>query len=236
MVVVAQVIRTLTARAFRLSIAGAGRALPRSLRFHYARIASQVLGPIITYRLRPMAHLGPLNSDFELSLGYVIRAMTEHGCEFDVPVRVHGEEAIPGDGALFVSGHLYLAIACVRFLCDRGVPMSLVRQTPEEHHLIGTRKPLPIIISDKFVFVRIRNALRAGRSVAVLLDHATTGGLTIHQQAIGVAILSRVPIVFFGANAGEDGVIEVFFERPRGSDVGEISRELLAFIKRLAPG
>jgi len=191
--------------------------------------------PVIASRLRPSCGLGLLNSDLSLSLGYVLRAMTEHGCELEVPVRVRGEEAIPSAGAIFVGGHLYLSIAAVRFLCDRGVPVSLVRPAPDEHRLLGTRRPLPIIASDKSIFVRIRNTVRAGGSVAVLVDDASTGEVTIRPQTIELALRAQMPIVFFGANLAEDGAIEAVFERPRGRDTAEISRQLLAFLFRLAP-
>jgi hypothetical protein len=72
--------------------------------------------------------------------------------------------------------------------------------------------------------------------VAALLDHATTDGLIIRPQVIEMAIRSRIPIVFFGAKAGEDDAIEVVFERPQHGDAGEISNQLLAFLMRLAPG
>ena len=236
MVVVASILRSLIAPPFRLLIGGLGLAVPHSLRSRYACIAARFLRPAIALGLRTTP-LGLLNSDFELSYGYVIRAMTRLGCTFDIPTRVHGEEAIPRGAALFVTGHLFLSTVGVRFLCERGVPVSLIRATSERHYLVGTRTPMPVIVSsDNLLFVKMRNALRAGKSVAVMLDDASTGPLTIRPQAIDVAIRSRIPIVFFGANVAADYTAEVVFERPRGSDAGEIARELLAFITRLAPG
>ncbi len=193
-------------------------------------LLARLFRPPIAKRLRPVAGLGLLNSDLAISLGYVLRAATEFGCAFDVPLRVHGREAIPAGPALFASGHLYLAIAAVRFLCEQGRDVVLVRPTPEEHRLIGTRTPMPIIPSTRHLFVQMRNALRGGTSVAAMLDDASTGELVIRRPAIEIAVRSGIPIVFFKGDVAPDGAIDVTFERPRASDVEGIARELLEFL------
>ena len=231
MVVVAPLIRRLSARAFRVLIAGLGRLVPRSLRYRYARLFARLFRPLIAYQLRSIPGLASLNSELELSLGYVMRAMTEYGCQFDLPARIHGADAIPSGGVLFTTGHLFLAIAGVRFLCDQGRKVFLVRLTPE-HRLIGTRIPMPVIVPGNLLFVRMRNALRGGTSVAIMLDDALASELVIRRQAIEVAVRSGIPIVFFGANLGNDGAIDVVFERPRASDGEAIARELIDFIQR----
>jgi hypothetical protein len=235
-VAVAQIIRSLSARAFRLTIGGVGRAVPRRFRFRYVRFVARLFRSVIVWRLGPVNGLGLLNSELTLSLGYVIRTMTDCGCEFVLPMRVSGEESIPDQASLFVSGHLLLAGAGVRFLSERGVPLMLVRPTEDEYRLLGTRTRIPIFAyGEKLLLVRMRNALRAGTSVVALLDDASTGRLIIRPQALAAAVKSRLPIVFFGAYMGDEGKIEVVFARPRGSEVTDIAAELLAFIKSLAP-
>ncbi len=233
---VAQVIRSLSARAFRLAIGGVGRAVPRRFRFHYARFIGRLFRPLIARRLRPVNGLGLLNSDRILGLGYTLRAMTECGCEIDFPLRVKGEEAIPDQAALFVSGHFLFAGAAVRFLCARGVPVTLIRPTVDDYRLSGTRLRLPILAStDKLLFVRMRNALRAGMSVVALLDDASTGRLIIRPQPLAVAVRNHLPVVFFGATLDREANVQVVFERPRQTEATEIAAELLAFIGSIAP-
>jgi hypothetical protein len=228
--------RSLIARAFRLTIGVIGRLVPRRLRFPYARLAARVFRSFIAWRLGPVNFLGVLNSRQDLSLGYVMRAMTDCGCEFEIPMRVRGEESIPDEAALFVSGHLLLAALAIRFLRETGVPITIIDPTEDEYRLFGMRTRMTILASrDKFVFVRMRNALRTGTTIAGLIDDASTGRLMIRAQALEVAVRSGVPIVFFGAHTASDGEIEAVFARPRGRTADEIAAELLEFVERLAP-
>jgi hypothetical protein len=165
-----------------------------------------------------------------------MRAMTDCGCEFEIPMRVRGEEAIPDEAALFVSGHLLLAALAIRFLCETGIPITIIDPTEDEYRLFGMRTRMKILPSrDKFVFVRMRNALRTGTTIAGLIDDASTGRLMIRPQALEVAVRSGVPIVFFGAHTADDGEIEAVFARPRGRKADEIAAELLEFVEKLAP-
>jgi hypothetical protein len=228
--------RSVIARIFRLTIGRVGRIVPRRLRFPYARFASWLFRPVIAWKLAPVNFLGVLNSKRDLSLGYVMRAMTNSGCEFDVPMRVRGEEAIPDEAALFVSGHLLLAALAIRFLCETGIPITIIDPTEDEYRLFGMRTRMTILASrDKFVFVRLRNALRNGTTIAGLIDDASTGRLMIRPQALEVALRTSIPIVFFGVHTAGDGQIEAVFARPHGQKADEIAAELLEFIERLAP-
>lgn len=234
MVVVAPIVRTLIARSLRLVIGRAARVVPRRLRMRYAWRMSRLLQPVIAPALRKYRSLRLINSDRALSLGYVVRAMMDHGCEFDAPVRVHGGELIPTGAALFAGGHLYLGIAGLRWLWDRGLPLHLVRMSPDEQCILGTRVPARVIAQDRLLFIRMRSAFRRGESVAALLDHYETGELAIHPEAFAVALACGAPVVFMAAEVSGDEAIDFYLELPKGRDAKEIAQELQQFLLRHA--
>jgi hypothetical protein len=228
-VVVAPLVRSLVSRALRVAIALGAKLTPRRMRMRYAWLVARLIRPIVARGFRDYRILTLLNSELSLSLGYVLRAMTEHGCEFDLPMRVHGE--IPEDGAFIAGGHQQLNIAGVRLLFDRGRRIRLVRPTTDEHLMVGTRVPLELLASrDVMLFVRMRNALRAGETVVAMIDRLEGDGFAIQQEALSVALRSGVPIAFLAARVGDDGVIDVWFASPKATDAVAIAKELHAFV------
>jgi len=226
-VVVAQTLRSLIPRALRRTVALVGRMLPRRARFTFARFAAHALRPIIAPVLRRSPGLHQLNSDSTLSLGYILRALTEFDCEFPIEMRI-ASGSIPEGATLFVTGHLWLAIVCMRRVCEDGKLVHLVRATGEEHRLIGTRIALPVIdAATQSRLIRIRTALRNGDRVAVMVDHMEGDEMMIRSGALALALRLNVPIIFFDATLGRDGVFGLVFETLRGENAEMIAADLL---------
>jgi lauroyl/myristoyl acyltransferase len=153
-----------------------------------------------------------------LMLDNWMRALTFSGA-YPIPLQLDQIEVLkqtaPGRGILYCWTHLPLMEVPLRALCDLGQPVDLIVADPgrivngDEFIIPGIQARNRAIPADRRALIRVRTALKEGRSVACLADSEMFGPLS--SQILRVAGMSSAFVVFTWAERQPDGTLKVMF-------------------------
>jgi len=218
---------TLVERAWQAGAnlaAAATRLVPRRARYplalRLARITLRWLGP--TLMKRPQRYL--FSSVLDETIRVLLRVMARHGIAFDPNPRL----CVPPDlnhGAIFVGAHFPLNAMATRFLHDRGFRPLVLLGIPDGSNFIwGTSEPLACITPGPAVLVTLRDRLREGHAIVMVLDRAdreertqlvetALGTIPIATPIFEFAKRMAVPLYWICARTDETGEPVVYIER-----------------------
>ena len=167
-----------------------------------------------TYHGRLIAAIGgngPLTRD--LMLGHWLRQLSFSG-KFPIPHRITGVEILRAPGPkLYTWTHLPLTeiplVAVVHSNLDEPTVVADPGKIIEGNRFLvfGGGSRLPAIPTDRFMLGRVRETLRAGRSIVFLSDPYLGGPLS--DVPLRMAARLKVPIVMLWAELQTDGVMEI---------------------------
>jgi lauroyl/myristoyl acyltransferase len=153
-----------------------------------------------------------------LMLDNWMRALTFSG-PYPIPLQtdqIEGlKQATPGRGVLYCWTHLPLMEIPLRALFDLGRPADLVVADPgrivdgNEFIIPGIQARNKAIPGDRHALIRVRTALKEGKSVACLADSEMFGPSS--SQILRVAGMSGAFVVFTWAERQLGGTLKVIF-------------------------
>jgi lauroyl/myristoyl acyltransferase len=153
-----------------------------------------------------------------LMLDNWMRALTFSGA-YPIPLQMDQIEALkqttPGRGILYCWTHLPLMEVPLRALYDLGQPADLIVADPgrivdgNEFIIPGIRARNRAIPAERHALMRVRTALKEGKSVACLADSEMFGPSS--SQILRVAGMSGAFVVFTWAERQSDGTLKVIF-------------------------
>jgi hypothetical protein len=236
----------------RRALGASMRAVPRACRFRVAIAFARMLAPLVrrTAMVRARQAAIVVDGPGEIVLYAILDAMTRSGIEFDVRVRIRGLDVLAAAvghraGVLIVTPHTMLATAVHRQLTDLGYHIRGV--LPGPRYLLGTKIPLPMIELGRTCLLEIRERLRCGEIVAVMIDRKQPSARTMRVETeagvvhlagamIEVAAYVSAPVVFLRAWI-EGSSVTAELKSPAcasASDADCIVGEFAAFVRQHA--
>lgn len=191
---------------------------PLALRL--ARMTAPVIGP--TLMKRPQRYL--FSTVIDETLRVFLRIMSRHRITFDPRPRLFVPENL--SGALFVGAHFPLNALATRHLHDRGCrPIVLLGIPDDTYYVWGTTEPLDCMTKDPAILVKLRNRLRDGHAIIIVVDRDPAdeeegtqfvetqfGTIPIATTIFDFAKRMDIPIYWFCVRTEDDGVPALFIE------------------------
>lgn len=229
------------------------RLVPRRYRFGFAvRVAGGLaLAMRGTRAFGKLSNLR-LNSPRDIALHLLLSSMTACGTEFDLPLRVEGQEVLQaaldsGEGTLIVAPHALLSLLILRYLHDRGhAPTIIARQAGMP--LAGTSIVAPTVFPSSTVLLVVRGRLREGGIVCAMVDRLGTTGkqtrefdsqvgqLRVSDSIFRVAARCDARVIFTIARA-EKGSVRLALAAPAHASAGHpeaIAGDFISFVQEHA--
>lgn len=161
--------------------AAAMRLVPRPFRFGAAVLIARAAVPLFrrtdAYQTQLMTNVdGP----HEITLHFVLNALTKNGARFDPVVAVKGYEELrraraAGRGVLVIGPHAALTLLMVRLFHDDGFDPVVI--TPDPRMRVGGTTVTARTVQPSHTFlVKTRNRLRRGELVCAMPDRAEHHG------------------------------------------------------------
>jgi lauroyl/myristoyl acyltransferase len=221
------------------------RLVPRHRRFAAAVYLSTLLEPIIRrtrqYRLQERAY--KVDSAAEISLYFVLYAMTKHGVTFDTHVEVTNYPALreaveAGTGVLLIAPHTMLLHLLFRRLHEDGfAPVGLTSEN--DTRLVGTAVPAETLQPSSTFLLNVRTQLRRRRLVCGMPDRAEHHrDRTVELETAKGRIIFAPALIRLAARAGARVLFaEVHLDRGRAiatiaAPEGETSIDVAAAFMR----
>ena len=186
--------------------------IPKRYWYRFALFASRVHGKL---KARTGGN-GVLTE--ALMLDNWMRALTFSGA-YPIPLRLGEIEVLkqttPGRGILYCWTHLPLMEVPLRALYDLGQPVDLTVAHPgrivggNEFIIPGIQARNRAIPADRRALIRVRTALKEGKSVACLADSEMFGPSS--SQILRVVGMSGAFVIFTWAERQSDGTLNVIF-------------------------
>ena len=230
--------------------AAAMRLVPRSLRFGAAVLVARAAVPLFrrtrAYQVQLMTNVdGP----HEVTLHFVLNALTKNGARFDPVVTVRGYEELKrahaaGKGVLVIGPHAALTLLLVRLFHDDGLEPVVI--TPDPRMRVGgttvtarTVQPSPTFL------VKTLSRLRRGEVVCAMPDRAEHhGARTIEFATANGRIIVAPALIEVAARCGAEVVFaEVHVEGGRlagtiaapapvsAGAAGALTEDFMAFVR-----
>jgi hypothetical protein len=214
------------------------RAVPRRYRFAFARVAAAGLRPLVRRRplFKEQQRFG-MDTDRELSLHHVLKAMTLAGAVFDPPLTLVNveqldEELRAGRGIFFAATHQVFMPLVFRHLWDRGITPYVVAATPVA--ILGTRAAVHPVAPSRESLLQVRRLLRGGEVVSAMLDtlekvddgrtvqfETHAGRIRIRDTLLRLSRRCDAAIFFVAARINDAGGISVLLQKAGADPVAE---------------
>jgi lauroyl/myristoyl acyltransferase len=161
--------------------AAAMRLVPRRHRFAAAVLVARAAVPVFrrTGAYRVQDKMG-FDSPREISLHFVLNALTRKGTKFDPVIDVEGYEKFErahaaGKGVLVIGPHAALTLLMIRLFYDRGLDPVVVSPDPLMR-VVGTDVTARTVQPSPTFLVKTRSRLRRGELVCAMPDRAEHHG------------------------------------------------------------
>lgn len=176
--------------------------------FLVARLQIEILRPLALLGVYPYRHdIKSWASRREIILARImddwLHQMAAFHRPFPIPTQVSGAAAVrklsgEGTGLVFCSSHCFLADVALRIVaeaCAGALTIISTVPNPEKGYSIwGMNRAIPVIHPDKNVLLKVRNILRRGESVVVLIDKALD--TPFQSNILRLACAIQVPVIF----------------------------------------
>jgi lauroyl/myristoyl acyltransferase len=157
------------------------RLVPRRYRFGAAVLIARSAVPLFrrTYAYREQERIG-FDKPCEITLHFVLNALTRKGTRFDSVIDVKGYEEFErayasGKGVLVIGPHAALTLLMIRHFYDRGLDPVVV--SPDPFMRVGGTKVTARTVQPSPTFlVKTRSRLRGGELVCAMPDRAEHHG------------------------------------------------------------
>jgi len=216
-------------QAFADLAASVMKIIPRRWRYPLAyrlcRWIVWIVGPLLMKR----PHRHEWSTPLDETLRSALRTMARRGIEFDplyrTDVPADLAEVVHASGALLAGVHMPLNALVLSYLHSIGCPPIAVHGTSDgDRTLWGTAEEIDVLIASRAILLQLREKLREGRAIAMVLDRAghEEGTVPIDTPAGETYVVSRlfdfakrlrVPIYWLAVRTDADGVPLVQIKR-----------------------
>lgn len=234
-------------RAAEACFAAAMRLIPRPLRFGAAVLVARAAVPLFrltkAYQLQLLANVdGP----HEITLHFVLNALTKNGTRFDPVVAVEGYEQVAraraaGRGVLVIGPHAALTLLMVRLFHDDGLEPVVI--TPDPLMRVGGTTVTARTIQPSHTFlVKTRSRLRRGEVVCAMPDRAEHhGARTVEFDTANGRVIVAPALLQVAARCGAEVVFAEVHVEGRGLagtiqkaspvSAGALTQDFMAFVR-----
>jgi hypothetical protein len=229
---------------FSLAI-GVFRAIPRSYRFGFGKLAAKFLTPFA----RRLSLINPppfaLDSTGDYLWSVLFTSLTHRGIEFEPKIIFRESERDLKAGAIMVSGHFFLNFFVLRWLFDNGFKQStVIRDDYDRQKVLGTGHEIDVIKPTAECLMEIKRRVKAGEIISICVDHCEPldgwQKLDIPNRQIYISDIIfkfaerlEISLVFFGTQLNSNNEIEITSARPVSTKSAEVAAEFGEFLKSL---
>jgi hypothetical protein len=236
--------------AAEMCFAVAMRLIPRRYRFGTAIFIARATVPL--FRLTEVYQVQlttKVDGPYEITLHFILNALTKNGTRFDPVVAVKGYEELKrayaaGRGVLVIGPHAALTLLMVRLFYDDGFDPVVI--TPDPRMRVGGTTVTARTVEPSSTFlVKARSRLRRGEVVCAMPDRAehhgartvefaTAKGRVIVAPALfQVAVRCQAEVVFAEVHVEGRGLAGTIVA-PSPASVGAVSaltEDFMAFVR-----
>jgi lauroyl/myristoyl acyltransferase len=190
-----------------------------------------------------------VDGPYEITLHFVLNALTKNGTRFDPVVAVRGYEELErahaaGRGVMVIGPHAALTLMMVRLFHDDGFDPVVI--TPDPRMRIGGTTVTARTVQPSLTFlVKTRNRLRRGEVVCAMPDRAehhgsrtvefetANGPVIVAPALLQVAARCGAAVVFAEVHVEGRGLAgEIAAPSPMSADAaGALTEEFMEFVR-----